>query len=199
MANLSDFVPYALPRLPGAIDQVIEAETLDVAIEFCRESKAWNGDLSLVAGATSGDFIIDVPQYAVVDEILSVSVGGEPLTPCKDVANISGNNATHYSSDGGVVVYIGPGDLGSSDVSLKAVLVPSDDTDELPNLLFQKFRNAIKYGVFARMMMLPNQPFSNAQLASYYEQKFKEEIDKARMNVAKGFVNAPVRVPYQPL
>ena len=57
-------------------------------------------------------------------------------------------------------------------------LKPSQETDILPDFLVSHMARNIADGALATLLLLPNQPFTNPQMAMAFEAKFQASLDK---------------------
>ena len=48
----------------------------------------------------------------------------------------------------------------------------------LPDIIVEEFGEAIGHGALSTLLLIQNEPFSNAQLAMYYSQQFQAVLDR---------------------
>ena len=63
----------------------------------------------------------------------------------------------------------------------------------IDDAIYEKFSEALGYGVKGRMMRMPKKPWSNPTLATNYLAMFDNEVAGASAIAAKGFGRAPLR------
>lgn len=59
--------------------------------------------------------------------------------------------------------------------------------------IYEKFMEALGYGIKGRLMRMPKKPWSNPELSKQYLQMFENEVAGASAIAAKGFGRAPLR------
>ena len=64
------------------------------------------------------------------------------------------------------------------ELMISLFLKPSQETDILPDFLVSHMARNIADGALATLLLLPNQPFTNPQMAMAFEAKFQASLDK---------------------
>ena len=81
----------------------------------------------------------------------------------------------------------------AGDVKLSLFLKPAQDADELPDFLADQHRETIAWGALGRILLIPNQSFTNPEMGAAFGQAFQQKLDgKSTMGVT-GQQRAPVR------
>lgn len=201
MRDLEDFLPHVIPFAPGCPEPTAISALRDAAMEFCRETRLWRSDDEFQVSPGSCD-VICVPAGAQLVEIEHATFDGAPLTP-KAVADLDReypswreetdtttlpSYLTQLSLDTVTVVPAGTGTL-----RLYTILTLSDEADSAPGWLFQKYAKVIAAGALKEILMLPGQPFFNADLAAGFSSRFYGALDKNFAMSSQGQQRAPLR------
>lgn len=202
--TLEDFYPFVTVHVVGCSYPLIDHAIRQSAIAFCQRSLAWNGTLDAET-LTADDLpyrIAGEETYAVVHDILNVFV---------DDKRMSKSNARKLDKRGNWRAEVGIPEayvVLSNDVidlwrrpeesvSVIATVVynPKQDTNSLPDILYNEYAEMIAAGARARLMAIPNKPWSDAAMAAYWDGTFQSGAEIVRSKVQSSY-GAPVRVPY---
>lgn len=195
-SKYTDLFNDVLPELPGCANALAEAAIRNSVIAFCRESWCWRFSTdaqNVIAGEP--EYSIDTPAGASVAEVIQVTVEGERLDPITPesaalanargyVLNIDGNSITLYPTP----------DYNAPNVLLMTVaLAPRPASTSYPAWMFSRYNESLAAGAKARLMRMPQKPWSNPQQADLYEKQFHTATSGARADAVRGFVRAPMR------
>lgn len=206
MKELEAFLPNIAHIVPGCAEPTILKAVREACIEFCERTKLWRS-FDEFQVSTEDCEVVCVPSGASLLEFEHVSFDGFPLDP----ASISMLDADHpywrtqddeqttyprfYTQTELDTITVVPRATGTLKVS--TILVPSEDTDMVPGWLLDKYRRAIAAGALKDLLIIPGQPFFNADLSGFYTARFNTALDNyGSMNV-RGQQRAPLRVRSQ--
>lgn len=204
--QIADFLRYLVPELRGCPDEMLRAAIIEVVQELCREGKVWRelqDPTPLMTGVR--DYAPDVPAGARITKVSEAFCGGRelPLLTLGDLARRMPDWQTARGSspafgvganDWGVInVYPLPVEPTES-LTFRAEFEPLDNATALPDLLLQRYREAIKCGVKGSCMAMPNTPWSNPQLAIYWRDKFEGHISDAKIQMIHERNDGSIRV-----
>lgn len=197
MKELSHFLTAIMPFAPGCAKPTAYSWIRQAAIEFCERTRLWRfeDEFRVVAD----DELIAVPDGAVVHEIESAAFDGRPLIPRAIVDldrqdgrwrdNISAPNfITQPTPD---TIRLAPRGNGTLRVSL--FLKPSTDTDVVPDWMVDQHRQVIADGALARILVIPNQSFTNVDMAGVFMQRFESKLTSLFDKGLTGQQRAPLR------
>lgn len=88
---------------------------------------------------------------------------------------------------GEITLYPVPTDAATDGVVRTLSVRPSDTSPGLPDDIAQKYRDEIHLGARARLMLIPNKPWTNLELGSAYGQAFDKMTGKANLVAALSF------------
>lgn len=202
MTELKAFFPNIRPYAPGVADATAFVAIRQAAIDFCERSRIWNwGDeFSITADDCEG---LLSPDGSVIHAIESVFVNGVPLrkvTPHKldELVPYWRNGNTKPTGQPRFVTQTEPNTMvlapfGSGTCKVNVVIKPSQDCDELPDLLANQQRETIAWGALARILLIPNQSFTNNELGAYFDGKFQAKLDGKKDAGIAGQQRGPTR------
>ena len=200
-----DFVPHVQPSVPNCPVPTMVNAIREAAIEFCQATGIWpliSEKTTLLTGEEA--YKLASPDNAEVEAVNIVRVNGRNLTPITEDDFYSKPKAAgppkHYVVVEPLTVLLWPApdtmDIGAMEV--KASLQPSNASTESPAFLFTRHREAIVAGALSKLMIIPEKPWTNPQLSSFNEAKFKSKKNEARIIVEKGGTTASLRLKRRP-
>lgn len=165
----------ARPSLPGVIDNAVKQELFAVCEEFFRESNVWQENIEFVveAGSDTGEvtpFAGKIERLAWVNNADKITVRNATM-PNPEIGTVW----MPYASAG---TYFAQVILNVSDPVSRDVypIVPAD--------LMKRYWQVIMHGLLAHMCAQPRKPYTDLQMAAFYNAKFKGGYARAR-NEAK--------------
>ena len=150
---MNRFVTTVLRDVPGCPNALIKEEVLTAAIECCEKSGIYTTKLTESVSKDDESLTITVPEKTglveinkiVVDEVTTYEIDNDGTT-----IDFDGKAVCDYIMD----VY----------VSLK----PLRSATDLPDILYNDCYQTIAAGAKAKLMVMPEKPWTNPQLASVH-------------------------------
>lgn len=160
--QFSVMYPRLVNELPRCPLPIIEDAIRETIREFCVQTQIWTLELDpLYVREEVTDYDIEKcgePKYAVIDMPVKVVLDTRTLDPDK---------GEYYMGDRYTLVL---GSEPSEDISQGLVvtvcLKPTQTATEIPNRLYEDYKEAFINGTLARLMMQPKKPWSNPALGS---------------------------------
>lgn len=184
-------------RLAGATEALILSELMATVREFYLQSNAWREQIGpySIYGGRDLVFLNPVDNYSNVNYIWGVwmqladdnRVDLKPQTV--RVTNNQTGEPTHYQCADPYVVRLWP----MPEVNMGMILyvdcslVPLPDATRLPNIAASHHYDAILDGAMARMLMMPNKPWTNPILGLRLSQTFRRNCIQFRAQAAQGY------------
>lgn len=202
MKELDEFLPNIRMYAPGVADPTAYFAIRQAAIEFCERTRMWRyeDEFEIVADDFEG---LLSPPSSVVHEIEAVWFDGQKLTPkttnqLDEMVPAWRNGDTkptgtpsYYTQTEPNTIVLAP--FGTGTVKLSLFLKPAQDADEVPDFLADQHRETIAWGALARILLIPNQSFTNAEMGAVFGQSFQSKIDGKSTKGSTGQQRAPVR------
>jgi len=185
--QLSAFHPFVAPEVIGCPAPLMDQALLMVATEFCQETLIWSelsDPMPLVDSVATYD--LTAPTGAQALTVTDVWCGTRKLQPVlRADAYLSGASIEPVSYSltedlSQIQVYPMPTSPTLALV-VQTAFIPDLAATELPDLM-KRFVLTLSSGVKARLMTMPNVPWSNPPLGGYYRQIFDNGVLDARAN-----------------
>lgn len=200
-------LPYLLPEVPGAPDDLVKQAIMRSANDFCVESGVWNEIQDPIAVKDDvNEYDLIAPKGGQIVTIKSIWMVNRELVPVtmerlqelipnwqesKGSDPAYYNSATDYST---VRIYPIPYGANSAKMTIRAIYTPNQFGTFLPQFLVDKYLDEVLAGAKFRLMSMPGKAWSNADLAMFNKALFEDGIVKAKVFIAHDKVAGSVRV-----
>lgn len=206
MAALSVLHPLVAPEVMGCPSIVIESAVLRAAIEFCEKSTAWREPLDPITLQDGvAEYALPIPADArlVVIREREARLNGQILTPIMNPAMLRSTSAgvpSHYAQRGhdAVILHPTPASADGMTLTIFAVLAPKLSATTLPDILADRYYEAISEGAKGILKRMPNQPWSDAARAADHYRLFQTKTAEARIEFEHGLVAGSLTVKPRP-
>jgi len=196
MREIADMMRLVLPFAPGCPEPVAVQYLREAAITFCERTRIWRAsDKFNVQGGC--DEVLCTPSYAQIYEIERAWFNDRDLEPAPyggfdrhEYRDALPRYITQASPES---VRLVPGALEEGVLTLSLFLKPSQDAEDLPDILTEHER-VIADGALNRILLIPNQPFTSPDMAAAYGQSFQSGLDRLFNLNVRGKQRAPVRI-----
>lgn len=203
---IASFLPFVLPKVTMCPEPLALQAIKLSAIEFCRRT-------NIVRRVQSHSIVADTQDYtptAVTDmlvcKVLDAWVEGRKLEFADQVddptaltgaaigsATLATGSPTHFffktpvqltTGVAKVSLYPVPDTAVTSGLTLRLAMQPDVACATVEDVLFDEFNEAIAHGALARIMVVPNQPYTSANagnhrtmfLAACHEAKWQAQV-----------------------
>lgn len=193
MADFSEFMRHILPHALSCPEPATFQYLRDAAIEFCRRTRAWRyvGTTNVTVGRP---VYLPTPEGATHFEVRSATLDGKSLELASfDRIDLDAEpgGARFFCVEPDGRVYISPEQEG--ELRVIVYLVPSQDTEELPDFLLEDHGKYLGAGALKDLLMLPNQPYTNPQNAGMFSMMFEGYVNTNFALNKRGKQRAPIR------
>lgn len=205
MKTWSKFYDFIMPDLPGMPpSNLVDQKLRDAAIQLCSEGRVHRNDLDLmdvVAGQADYDLDTDDPNNVEVFELREVWLDGRHLTPKtpgqlhylygQSWHTLSGNPSYYLCREPKVVTLVRIPDTNvAGGLRVEVVFAPTLEAKGVVDWVYDQYATAIVCGAKSMLMSMTRKPWTDLQMASVYESKFKETIDAESFRAQRGFGRA---------
>lgn len=158
------FVTTVLRDVPGCPNSLIKEEVLSSAIEFCEKSGIYTTKLEESVYKDDESLTITMPTDTCLVEINKIVVG----------------EVTTYEidNDGTTIDFDGEANL-DYDMNVYVSMKPLRSATALPDILYNNWYQSIAAGAKAKLMFMPEKPWTNPQLASVHASIFDTGVKEA--------------------
>ena len=194
MRELEDFFPHIQLFAPACPEPTANKFVREAAMEFCRRTRAWREtDTFPLAGHEIETMC--VPPHSELFEIEAAWIDGEQLTPAR-YSNVA--MLAHESGKPKYISQTSPNSIrlfppGPGDLTISMFLVPAQEAEFLPDFLFDQYAQVISWGALREICLLPNQPFTNPDMATMFAGRFEVACNRNFAMNIKGQQRARAR------
>jgi hypothetical protein len=203
MASLAEFMPHVLPLVPGCPEPLAEMTLRGVLIDFCTFAPVAQEVLDPI------DVIAGQPQYDIdllygvnATVILEAYFQGQRMQVIHNDDDERGREAAPFvlrqAADNTFTLYPTPTETLPGAITLRVATRPSPMASQISDVLLADYGYEIGCGTAARLMLIPNQPFSNPALAPTYQAIYVAARTNARIRAESSFGMAQIRVRPRP-
>ena len=192
--NIEALHTYVLPELPGAPDVLVSQALLLATIEFCVESLAWE----LIQDPVSvldkqNELDVEVPRDARIVLVKDVWMANRRLLPVTmaelqerlpDWQTATGSDPAYYNASidwKTIRIFPSPLNANRAKLTMRVALAPELAAKTIPDELGIKYLDALCSGAKARLMLMPDKAWSNAQVGMYHRRIFDDGVTKAKV------------------
>lgn len=179
---LEDFMPLIRPHALNCSPPVIEGAVVEVAIDFCEATKVWRHKANFVSDMIEpGLVMLAAPAGAKLYEVERVWFEGRKLdkaTIADLPPEIYDGSPQQYTQIQREQITVWPCSLGTT-FAVSMIIKPSRAAQELPDFLLEDYGDAIADGVIAKLLLMPERPWSQPQLGAYHKGLFEDAKNKA--------------------
>ncbi len=196
----SEWLPDMLMRAPGCPAIMAEHETRRAAQEFFEGSRAWRAVLdpvSIDANEPEMRVLADDGATEIV-RVERVVLGGAKLD-CLSLDEVGEWFGADWLTQTGtpkavtattalsirLVPY--PVEALNSQLTTTVSLKPAETAAGIPDELYAKYREPIAAGAIARLLLLPDKPWTNMELSGVFAAKFSDAVTSARIGATRAF------------
>lgn len=205
MKPLANFMPFVIPFAPSVPEPLAEQYLRLASISFCERARAWREvqDIEVVGD----DFEqIPIPAQAELFEIESVYYRSTTdshwmklkSTPYPEVdqtlfdSTVTDNSRPYiFSQIDQNSIFLLPRAQGV--VRISAFFKPTPSADIVPDILYDKYASVIADGALMNILMVPEQPYTNPNLAALKAGIFNSNCDAHFSLNIRGQQRAPTR------
>jgi hypothetical protein len=178
-------------QIPGVLDAVQAQVTFSLFKDFCDKTNIWWEDIPVpvVPDVLTYNFVPTPPNKGAINRLLLLY---DPTVNDPDKKWVQ--SGVSMLVPGTIVLAHAP----STAVTWHAIVAktPLDpvDTQGYPDIdaefkwVLDKYREALTYGILARLQMMPGKPYTNAQMSNFNNRNYVSERGKARTDALKANV-----------
>lgn len=163
-----------LPELAGCPRASIREIAAIAFSEFCEQTHCYREIIELDTDGSDTTYDLVSPyQDTIIIGVFSVSKDGKDLKP------------TDYESHSPSTMTF-PG-INAGKVIITVLLKPVITLQIVPSSILSRWADSISNGVKYRLMILPEKPWSNSQMASYYRNEFESSMLEIASDIRNQF------------
>ncbi len=197
----------------GCPRPTIEQHVRDAAIEVCNKTKVWRYEqdpIRLTAGEYNYDF--DTPDFTEVAAIISVTLNSAPINHMTEdelhaaMPMWPQTDSTQWGTptilsqvavDQFVVANVPDGNQ-NYDVKMFLALKPTLDATAMDSAVFDRLEPLIIHGALQHLLVLPEKPWSDRELATYHAKQYTYKTAAFRADANLGASRSSLSVKMRP-
>lgn len=207
MKDLTDLLPHILPYAPGCPVPVALEHIRSAVTDLCERTRLWNDTVSFTWAA--GQNAITPPAGAVLHEVDAVRYGtgtnaynlnsrsrqwlDDNWAGWREQTASQPSDYTQTVRNSLLLVPDLDADATPDTVEVDIYLKPANDCTQLPDFLIDQHWREIAWGALKDILVLPNQKFTNPDLAAFFAGKFQAKLDELADQNVKTQIRAPHR------
>lgn len=180
--QLTELYAYVEAELPRCPKPLILQNIFTVINDFCERTQAWQDDLDPIT------VIEDVDTYDLDGEPANSDIIRPTKVLLNDVELTPGLDYTMPSRTQLKLAYTPETDTDDA-LEVRVCLRLEAGATDICNALWDDWYRAWAAGVKARLMAMPNKPWTDARAAVKYEREYLEMIGDAIMDAQQGGMN----------
>lgn len=202
----ADLVSQIMTSVPGASTPLITNQVRSTAIEVCERTLAWRfnlADVTLVAGTYAYAYV--TPSNSEVHTIFTATVNEGtilrkttletfqrrwPDYPSTVTAKRSSPQEFMTISPAGYQILPVPDATATYTLRMHAALRPTKGSTGFDDVFFNDLEGVIIHGVLQQLLVLPDQMWSDRELAAYHAKQFVFEVAERRARATLGSARA---------
>jgi hypothetical protein len=197
IADLFDLADDVALDVPGCLAPTIQRMLTRVCRDFLYKSKVWAEDLALIdVVARQTDYNLKLPYSAVIMNISSLKIRND-ITHDFETADEYPQAYYTYVPENilrFVSVNFAPQRAIAQGMKISVILVPKFNAQNIPNWLVERYAEGFVAGAKAELMMSPQKPYTNPQLASYNKGIFNSYLTRASNDAERRFLPRTISI-----
>lgn len=204
MKPLSAFYPRILPYAPGCSEPFAAQALVTAAIEMCEGAQVLREDLDpfyTTEGLVQYDLTDPSPQLTIA-RVMGVTLDDDTDLKgvmAEELQNIPRETAkprAFYTDRTGSVLTLklGPKPDDRYKVTVHVALRPTRDATELEDDLYNIWIDPLVNATLAKILQVPNQPFTNFVMAEKYAKDAARGVAMSRIEGNYGLIRGSMRV-----
>ena len=202
----SVFFPYLIPLVPHVADPVATQAVRDACIEFCKESLVWQEPIDPISSIQGeAAYELDVPTDANLAHVVDLYYNDQRLKK-KSVSEIAARNSRDwmlYEGTPNAFTMLNPNEITLVPKPDRAIedaitgilaFAPLRKSTAIVDYVYEEYAEEIARGAASKLLVIPNQQWSDQKVALLYRKQFLSDCANARAHVNQGQVRAPISV-----
>lgn len=194
MREIAEMMHLILPHAQACPEPTAVQHLRWAAMKFCEASRIWRScqEFNVTGGCSE---VMCVPQHAQIFEIEQAWFNDRKLEPQSAGyfdRQYDDSQPRWITQNGSNSVRLVPGAQEQGVMRLNLFLKPSRDAEDFPDFL-DEFEQEIADGALSRILVIPNQPFTDPQMAMSFGGSFQAALDRNFNRNLRGQQRAPVR------
>lgn len=202
--TIDTLLPQILPWAKAVPEQMAIDSARLAIIEFCRRTHVWRDTIEMSVITDKSLYEPQVGCAAQVVGVVGVSISGREIDPITEQE--LDNHSQRWRSDSGTPIrwlmdspttirlYKTPDTTIANGMEVRAAVVPKRTDTEVDDFLINLYSEELADGALARLLAMPDKPWSNGKRAAVHRADFEVAIDQCLLQVRKSFTDKSLTV-----
>lgn len=194
----TQWLPYVQVNVPDCPKALIVEAIRQKVIEFCQRSLFLRQELDgFYTVADDNEYDLSPPVDNNIAQLLMLKVNKRELEPKTqdDMEEIyqewrdqSGEPQYFFLKNTYTAILV-PKPIGVYPVRLLVALKPTQAAQGVDEIIFEEYKDAIKYGALAYLMLMAEKTWSNPNMSAFYQSQFDAAIQESKMRAEQGYAH----------
>lgn len=202
------FLPHVLPYVPNCLEDQAVLAIRNACIEFCKETNIVQEPMdAITATAGNNTYQPDVPSGYLMNKVLELYYVGRKMD-AKSLLELQRLYTMNWGALVGAprvytqfnpdefTVTPSPAETVKNAFTGRMGLVPTRSSTQVRSIVYDRYLEDIVPGALARLMVTPDQPYTDVAAARDYAVLSKSRIAAVRQYVNSGMTQAPMRARF---
>jgi len=194
----TQWLPYVQVNVPDCPKALIVEAIRQKVIEFCQRSLFLRQELDgFYTVADDNEYDLSPPVDNNIAQLLMLKVNKRELEPKTqdDMEEIyqewrdqSGEPQYFFLKNTNTAILV-PKPIGVYPVRILVALKPTQSAQGVDELIFEEYKDAIKHGALAYLMLMAEKSWSNPNMSAFYQSQFDTSVIEAKLRAEKGYAH----------
>ena len=194
----TQWLPYVQVNVPDCPKALIVEAIRQKVIEFCQRSLFLRQELDgFYTVADDNEYDLSPPVDNNIAQLLMLKVNKRELEPKTqdDMEEIyqewrdqSGEPQYFFLKNTYTAILV-PKPMGVYPVRLLVALKPTQAAQGVDEIIFEEYKDAIKHGALAYLMLMAEKTWSNPNMSAFYQSEFDTSVIEAKLRAEKGYAH----------
>ena len=194
----TQWLPYVQVNVPDCPKALIVEAIRQKVIEFCQRSLFLRQELDgFYTVADDNEYDLSPPVDNNIAQLLMLKVNKRELEPKTqdDLEEIyqewrdqSGEPSYFFLKNTYTAILV-PKPMGVYPVRILVALKPTQAAQGVDESIFEEYKDAIKHGALAYLMLMAEKTWSNPNMSAFYQSQFDAAIQESKMRAEQGYAH----------
>lgn len=192
----TQWLPYVQVNVPDCPKALIVEAIRQKVIEFCQKSLFLRQELDgFYTVADDNEYDLSPPVDNNIAQLLMLKVNKRELEPKTqdDLEEIyqewrdqEGQPSYFFLKNTNTAILV-PKPIGVYPVRILVALKPTQAAQGVDEIIFEEYKDAIKHGALAYLMLMAEKTWSNPNMSAFYQSQFDAAIQESKIRSEQGY------------
>ena len=194
----TQWLPYVQVNVPDCPKALIVEAIRQKVIEFCQRSLFLRQELGgFYTVADDNEYDLSPPVDNNIAQLLMLKVNKRELEPKTqdDLEEIyqewrdQEGQPSYFFLKNTYTAILVPKPIGVYPVRILVALKPTQAAQGVDEIIFEEYKDAIKHGALAYLMLMAEKTWSNPNMSAFYQSQFDAAIQESKMRAEQGYAH----------